>query len=119
MQKLTNKEEEIMQVLWKLEKAYIKEMLEEFQEEKPHYNTVATIIKILEEKGFVSHKSFGNSHRYFPLISKEEYRENFMEKAVESYFNNSYRNIVSMFVKEQKINADDLRRILKMIEDNE
>ena len=116
MQKLTNKEEEVMQVLWKLEKAFVKAMLEEFQDEKPHYNTLSTIIRILEDKGFVSHKSFGNTHQYFPLISKEEYTKKFMSNAIENYFNNSYKSMVSMFAKEEKISANDLREILKMIE---
>jgi BlaI family penicillinase repressor len=116
MQKLTNKEEEVMQILWKLEKAFVKEMLEEFQDEKPHYNTLSTIIRILEDKGFVSHKSFGNTHQYFPLISKEEYTKKFMSNAIENYFNNSYKSMVSMFAKEEKISADDLREILRMIE---
>lgn len=116
MQKLTNKEEEVMQVLWKLEKAFVKEMLGEFKEEKPHYNTLSTIIRILEEKGFVSHKSFGNTHQYFPLVSKEEYSKKYMSNAIENYFNNSYKNMVSMFAKEEKISAEDLREILKMIE---
>lgn len=117
MQKLTNKEEEVMQVLWKLEKAFVKEVLEEFEgEDKPHYNTLSTIIRILEDKGFVSHKSFGNSHQYFPVVSKEEYSKKYMNNAIESYFNNSYKNMVSMFAKEEKISADDLREILKMIE---
>lgn len=116
MQKLTNKEEEVMQILWKLEKTFVREMLEEFQDEKPHYNTLSTIIRILEDKGFVSHKSFGNTHQYFPLISKEEYTKKFMSNAIENYFNNSYKSMVSMFAKEEKISADDLREILKMIE---
>ncbi len=116
MQKLTNKEEEVMQVLWKLEKAFVKEMLEIFPEPKPHYNTLSTMIRILEEKGFVSYNSYGNSHQYYPLISKEAYSKRYMSAAIASYFDNSYKSMVSMFAKEEKISASDLREILEMIE---
>lgn len=116
MQKLTNKEEKIMQVLWRLKKAFVKEILAEYPDPKPHYNTLSTLIRILEEKGVVSYKSYGNSHQYYPLISKEAYRKRFMNAALVSYFDNSYKNMVSMFAKEEKISATDLREILDMIE---
>lgn len=116
MQKLTNKEEEIMQILWKLEKAFVKEVMTEITEDQPHYNTLSTIIRNLEEKGFVSHHSFGNTHQYFPIVKMEDYRKRFVNTAIENYFNNSYKNMVSFFAKEEKISADELREIIKMIE---
>ena len=116
MQKLTNKEEEIMQILWKLEKAFVKEVLAEIIEDKPHYNTLSTIIRNLEEKGFVSHNAFGNTHQYFPILKMEEYRKRFMNTAIDTYFDSSYKNMVSFFAKEEKISADELREILAMIE---
>jgi predicted transcriptional regulator len=116
MQKLTNKEEEVMHILWKLEKAFVKEVLEAFPDDKPHYNTLSTIIRILEEKGYVSHHAFGNSHQYFPIISLEDYRKAFMHTAIENYFNNSYKSMVSYFAQEEKISADELREILAIIE---
>jgi len=116
MQKLTNKEEEVMQVLWRLEKAFVKEVLEAFPDDKPHYNTLSTIIRILEEKGYVSHRAFGNSHQYFPIVSLEDYRKTFMHTAIENYFNNSYKSMVSYFAQEEKISADELREILAIIE---
>lgn len=116
MQKLTNKEEEIMHVLWKLEKAFVKDVLTEMQDEKPHYNTLSTIIRNLEEKGYVGHTAFGNTHQYFPVITKEDYRKGFMSNAIENYFNNSYKSMISFFAKEEKISADELREILDMIE---
>ena len=116
MQKLTNKEEEIMHILWKLEKAFVKEVLAEVQEDKPHYNTLSTIIRNLEEKGYVGYKAFGKTHQYFPIITKEAYRKRFMNTAIESYFNNSYKNVVSFFAKEEKISVDDLKEIIKLIE---
>lgn len=116
MQKLTNKEEEIMHILWKLEKAFVKEVMTEITEEQPHYNTLSTIIRNLEEKGFVSHNAFGNTHQYFPIVAKEDYRKRFMSTAIDNYFNSSYKNMVSFFAKEEKISAEELREILAMIE---
>lgn len=116
MQKLTNKEEEVMQILWTLEKAFVKEVLAEIKDDQPHYNTLSTIIRNLEEKGYVSHKAFGNTHQYYPIVKKEDYRKNFMNNAIENYFNNSYKSMVSFFAKEEKISADELREILDMIE---
>lgn len=115
MEKLTNKEEEIMQALWKLEKAFAKEV-QAALDHTLHYNTVSTIIRNLEEKGYIDHKSFGKTHQYFPIITKEEYRSRFINKALTSYFNNSYKNVVSFFAKEEKISAEELREILEIIE---
>lgn len=116
MQKLTNKEEEIMHILWTLEKAFVKEISAKITTDKPHYNTLSTIVRNLEEKGFVSHNAFGNTHQYFPVVTKEAYRKRFMNTAIESYFNNSYKNMVSFFAKEEKITAEELREIIEMIE---
>ena len=116
MQKLTNKEEEVMQILWKLEKAFVKEIMAEIKEDQPHYNTLSTIVRILEEKGFVGHTAFGNSHQYYPIVALEDYRKRFMKTAIDNYFDSSYKNLVSFFAKEEKISADELREILDMIE---
>lgn len=116
MQKLTNKEEEIMQILWNLKKAFVKDVLAEIVVDKPHYNTLSTIIRNLEEKGYVSYTAYGNTHQYFPIISMEAYRKEFMNTAIENYFNNSYKNMVSFFAEEQKISAKELREILELIE---
>ncbi|MCL9805428.1 BlaI/MecI/CopY family transcriptional regulator [Flavobacterium amniphilum] len=116
MQKLTNKEEEIMHILWKLKKAFVKEVMAEITEETPHYNTLSTIIRNLEDKGYVAHNAFGNTHQYYPVVSMEEYRKRFMKTAIENYFNSSYKNLVSFFAEEQKISAEELREILDIIE---
>ncbi|KAF2506669.1 MULTISPECIES: BlaI/MecI/CopY family transcriptional regulator [Flavobacterium] len=116
MQKLTNKEEEIMHILWKLKKAFVKEIQAEITEEQPHYNTLSTIVRNLEEKGYVSHNAFGNTHQYYPIVSIEEYRKGFMSTAIDNYFNSSYKSMVSFFAKEEKISANELREILAMIE---
>jgi len=116
MQKLTNKEEEIMHILWKLEKAFVKEIMAEIKEDQPHYNTLSTIVRNLEEKGFVSHNAFGNTHQYYPIVAIEDYRKRFMTTAIDNYFDSSYKNLVSFFAEEEKISAKELREILDMIE---
>ena len=116
MLKLTNKEEEIMHILWKLKKAFVKEIQAEITEDQPHYNTLSTIVRNLEEKGYVSHNAFGNTHQYYPIVSIEDYRKGFMSTAIDNYFNSSYKSMVSFFAKEEKISAAELREILAMIE---
>ena len=116
MQKLTNKEEEIMKILWKLEKAFVKEVLEAISGDKPHYNTLSTIIRNLEEKGYVGHTAYGKTHQYHPLVSIEDYRNKFMNSAIKDYFNNSYKNVVSFFAKEEKISVEELKEIINLIE---
>ena len=97
MERLTNKEEEIMHILWKLKKAFVKEVVADLPSPKPHYNTVSTVIRKMEDKGFVTHETFGNTHRYTPNISKEEYRKKYFSAAINNYFENSYKNVVSFF----------------------
>ena len=116
MQKLTNKEEEVMHILWKLKKAFVKDILAEITEDKPHYNTLSTMVRNLEEKQYVSYEAYGNTHQYYPIISLETYRKTFMKNAINNYFGNSYKNLVSYFAEEEKISADELREILKLIE---
>ena len=112
---LTRAEEQIMQLLWELESAFVKEVIECIPEPKPAYNTVSTIIRILEVKGFVAHEAFGKSHKYFPIISKEEYKRHATEKLLGGYFENSVESMFSFFVKEEKLDLSDVDEILKMI----
>mgnify|MGYP001203135648 FL=1 len=116
MEKLTNKEEEIMHVLWKLEKAFVKEVQAGLEDENLHYNTVSTIVRNLEEKGYVDHKALGKTHQYFPIISREAYGQRFWNEATRRFFDSSYKNMVSFFAKEEKITAEELREILEIIE---
>ncbi|AWI26954.1 BlaI/MecI/CopY family transcriptional regulator [Flavobacterium pallidum] len=116
MQNLTNKEEEIMHILWKLKKAFVKDVMAEITTEQPHYNTLSTIVRNLEEKGYVAHTAYGNTHQYYPIVALEDYRKKFMNTAIENYFNNSYKNMVSFFAQEEKISAKELREILDIIE---
>ena len=116
MEKLTNKEEDIMHALWKLEKAFVKEIQPQVEEGKLHYNTISTMVRNLEEKGFVGHKAFGKTHQYYPLISREVYGKKFMNEATRKFFGSSYKNMISFFAKEEKITATELREILDLIE---
>ena len=118
MDKLTNKEEEIMHILWKLKKAFVKDVLAEIKNDKPHYNTLSTIIRNLEDKGYVGYTAYGKTHQYFPIVSKEDYRKGFMKTAIDNYFNNSYKNMVSFFAKEEKISVEELKDIIALIEKN-
>ncbi|WP_231426771.1 MULTISPECIES: BlaI/MecI/CopY family transcriptional regulator [Pedobacter] len=113
---LTKAEEQLMQVLWQLEKAFVKDVIDELPLPKPAYNTVSTIIRILETKGFIGHEAFGKAHQYFPLISKEEYKRHATEKLLGNYFENSVESMFSFFVKEEKLDLSDVDEILKMID---
>ena len=116
MQKLAKREEEIMQACWHLGKAFIKEIIAELPDPRPHYNSVATMVRILEEKGFLSHEIFGNTFQYFPVVSKEEYQNQAFDDIVRKYFNNSYPRMLAYFAKEQKISKDELKEILELIQ---
>ena len=118
MERLTNKEEEVMHILWKLEKAFVKDLLAEIKTDKPHYNTLSTIVRKLEEKGYVGYTAYGKTHQYFPIISKETFRKRFMNIAINNYFNSSYKNMVSFFAKEEKISVEELKEIIELIEKN-
>ncbi len=116
MQKLTNKEEEIMKILWRLKKAFVKEIRAELKGEKPHYNTLSTIVRNLEDKNYVGHEAFGNTHRYYPLISKDAYRKKFIDSTISDFYDNSYKSLVSFFAKEEKISVAELKEIIALIE---
>jgi len=105
-----------MKILWKAKKGFIKELIDIHHEPKPLYTTFSSVIRGLEEKGFVGHKAYGKNHEYFPLIKKEEYRKNFMKDVVNDYFGSSYKNVVSFFVDEKKLSANDLKKLIEIIE---
>lgn len=117
MQILAKREEQIMQVIWKLEKAFIKEIIEHLPEPKPHYNTIATMVKILQDKGFLSAEKFGNTYRYEPLISLEDYRKQDVESIQKKYFGGSFSKMLTHFAKEENLSDDDLDEIVRMIKD--
>lgn len=115
IKELTRAEEQIMQVLWDLRAAFVKEVIEQLEEPKPAYNTVSTIIRILESKGFVKHEAFGKSHRYSPAISKEAYKSFATEKLLSNYFGSSVESMVSFFVDKDKIDLKEAEEIMKLI----
>ncbi|MCF0042174.1 BlaI/MecI/CopY family transcriptional regulator [Dyadobacter fanqingshengii] len=115
---LTRAEEEIMRILWQLKKAFVKDILAEMPEPKPAYNTVSTIIRILEKKEVVGYTAYGKTHEYFPLISEEEYKRHEMQQLMVNYFDNSLPNLVSFFVKDNDLKSKDLDEIMKLINDH-
>lgn len=115
MKQLTKAEEDIMQVLWQLKKANVKAIIEELPEPKPAYNTVSTIVRILENKGFVDHEKLGKGHIYFPLTQKQDYSNQSINKLVDNYFQGSFKSMVSFFMKKNDINLNELESILKEI----
>jgi predicted transcriptional regulator len=115
MQKLGKREEQIMQVVWKREVAFIKDIIEELPEPKPHYNTVATMVKILKEKGFLADEKLGNTYRYTPLITLEEYRKQDVANIKQKYFGNSFSRMVSYFAKEEKLSDEEVDELVRII----
>ena len=105
MKPLTRAEEEIMQILWEIERGFVKDILTPMPEPKPAYNTVSTIVRILERKGFVSHKSYGKSHEYFPIVSKDEYRSFIIKKMLGGYFDNSFAKLHEFFKNDDTLNT--------------
>lgn len=116
MKHLTQAEEEVMQYLWQLEKAYVRELLEAFPEPRPAYNTVSTMVRILETKGFVGHEAFGKSHRYYPLVSKEKYRSFAATALVGKYFEGSLPQLVSHLAQKQDLSTQELDALLQQLE---
>jgi len=115
IKELTRAEEEVMQILWRLKRGFIKEILEKFDEPRPAYSTVSTIIRILQEKGFVNYKVYGRTFQYFPVISKDDYRKTQMSSFVRNYFSNSYQKMVSFFAREDSITVKDMEDIMAMM----
>lgn len=117
MRELTRAEEQVMQVLWKIEKGFVKDILEHFNDPKPAYNTVSTIVRILQEKGFVDHKAYGRTHEYFPVVSRDEYSRSHLKSFVKDYFANSFESMVSFFASEKGISLREMEEIMKIMED--
>ncbi|MBN8877292.1 MAG: BlaI/MecI/CopY family transcriptional regulator [Chitinophagaceae bacterium] len=115
MKALTKAEEQVMQVLWKLEKAFLRDIVDAMPEPKPHQNTVATLLKILMEKEFVAINVMGRQHQYYPLVSKDDYSKRSMKQLVKGYFEGSFSNVVSFLVKENNISVEELESLLQQI----
>jgi BlaI family penicillinase repressor len=114
---LTKAEEQVMQILWDEKEGFVKDLLQHFPEPKPAYNTVSTIIRILEKKGFVDHRSFGKSHQYYPLVSREEYRNERFSNLMQDYFNNSMKQVLSYFGKNGSMNIREADEIIQLMEE--
>jgi predicted transcriptional regulator len=114
---LTKAEEQVMQVLWDIEKGFVKDVIEKLPgKNKPAYNTISTIIRILEKKGFICHKDYGKTYEYYPAISKTEYTKHFMGSFVKNYFSNSYKHLVSFFTNENNLSVNELEELKKIME---
>ena len=115
MEQLTQTEERIMQVLWKLKSAFVKDVIAELPEPKPPYNTVSSVIRLLEKKGFVSHKAYGKTYEYFPTIKKKDYSKLTFKKMLGGYFENSYKSLVSFIVEEESLSDNEIQELEKLI----
>lgn len=116
MEKLTIQEEEVMIYIWELENCFVKDIVAKFPEPQPPYTTIASVVKNLERKGYVSPKRIGNTYQYTPAIKEQDYKRTFMSGVVQNYFENSYKEMVTFFAREQKISTDDLKEIISLIE---
>jgi BlaI family transcriptional regulator, penicillinase repressor len=113
---LTRAEEEIMQILWEIDKGFVKNIVEKFPDPKPAYNTVSTIVRILETKGFVGHTAYGKTHEYYPLVAKDEYRKQYLNTLMNNYFGGSFKQLASFFMKHEKLDVREIEEIMKLMD---
>lgn len=118
MKKLTSKEEEILSYFWEKGPLFIREILDMHPEPKPHYNTLSTMVRILEEKGYVGYKAYGNTYQYYALVTKEDYRKRSLKTLVNKYFGNSYTSVVSTLIEEEKLSIEELQDLIRHIKNN-
>lgn len=116
MKELTKAENQVMQVLWNLEKGFVNDILEKFPEPKPAYNTISTIVRILEKKGFIDHKAYGKTHEYFPKVSKREYTRKYFKGFMNNYFSNSYQALASFLTSDRNISVQELEEMKELME---
>lgn len=116
IKELTKAEEQVMQLLWQLQEAIVKDIIALIPDPKPAYNTVSTVVRVLEGKGFIDHKAYGNSHVYFPLISEAQYKKFTFDKMMSNYFSNSYESLVSFIAQEKKLDVKELDELTKLID---
>ncbi|TDQ06566.1 BlaI/MecI/CopY family transcriptional regulator [Pedobacter metabolipauper] len=120
MEELTKAEERIMQIIWKLQKAFVKDIIDEMDEEpKPPYNTISSIVRLLEKKGYLEYTAYGKTYEYFPSITKEDYTKTTFNKLFSGYFNNSPASLLSFMVKEQNLSDKDIAELKELIEKNQ
>ncbi len=120
MEELTKAEERIMQVFWKLKKAFVKDVIEELPDDpKPPYNTISSVIRILEKKGYLGYKAYGKTYEYYPAVSKAEYRNMYIKKLLSGYFDNSPASLLSFIVKEENLSKEEIEKLKTMIDQSE
>lgn len=117
MKELTKAEEQVMEYLWKLDEAFVKDILEQFPEPRPAYNTVSTIVRILEKKGMVGYNAYGKTHQYYPLFTKSEYKKGRFKDVLSKHFNNSYQKFASFFAREEDVSISDLEEMKQIMEE--
>jgi len=118
MKELTKAEEQVMQILWQIKKGFVKDILEKMTDPKPAYNTVSTIVRILEKKGFVGYKAYGKTHEYYPLVAKSEYSHYYLKTFMKNYFGGSFKNLVSFFAKENDMDIHEFEQMMKYVEED-
>ncbi|WP_419699117.1 BlaI/MecI/CopY family transcriptional regulator [Mucilaginibacter sp. NFX135] len=116
LKELTKAEEQVMQILWQLKEAIVKDIIEQMPDPKPAYNTVSTVVRVLEGKGFIDHKAYGNSHVYYPLVTDDQYKKFTFDKMMKNYFSNSYQSLVSFIVDEKKLGVKELDELTSLID---
>ena len=116
MKRLSAREEEIMGYFWEKGPLFVKEIVGFYDEPRPHFNTLSTFVRGLEEKGYVSHRAFGNSYQYYALVSREDFKKKTLKGVIGKYFNNSYLGLVSSLVKEEEISLDELKELIREVE---
>ncbi len=119
MKRLTASEEKVMQILWELKRGFVREIRDKYPDPKPHYNTISTIIRILEKKGYIGHISYNKSHQYYPKISKDQYKSSSFDNLLKSYFNNSYQELVAFFSRKENLNQEELDGLIEIIRKNQ
>ena len=118
MKRLTGKEEEIMEFFWKEGPLFVKQILEFYDEPRPHINTLSTIVRNLEEKGYIGHRAYGNSHQYYAVVSQDEFKKKTLRNVISKYFNNSFLDVVSSFVNEEEISVDELKKLIRTVKNS-
>jgi BlaI family penicillinase repressor len=114
---LTKAEEQVMQIIWEKGQGFVNDFMESLPDPRPAYNTVSTIVRILEKKGFVGHRAFGKSHEYFPLVDKQDYTRTYFQRFLENYFQNSFGSLVSFFAEKQDLSLAEMEKIRQMMDD--
>ena len=115
MKELTKAEEQIMQVLWRLDKGFVKDVIDLLPDPKPAYNTVSTIVRILEKKGFVAHNAYGKTHEYYPIVTRDDYKKRFLKSFIKRYFGNSFQEMVSFFASDRDITLGEMEEIRELL----